>query len=49
MGQSRGIALGDGGFKAEEESDSIEYTGRLFGGLMEDLKRKAPFFGKGIC
>lgn len=37
VGQSRGIALGDGGFKAEEESDSIEYTGRLFGDFSDGM------------
>ena len=44
IGQSRGVTLGDGGFKKEEESDEIAYTGRLFGGLIDDVKRKAKYY-----
>ena len=44
IGQSRGVTLGDGGFKKEEESDEIAYTGRIFGGLLDDIKRKSKHY-----
>ena len=45
LGRSRGVALGDGGFKDEEQGDTITYTGRFCGGLMDDVKRKIRHYG----
>ena len=28
----------------EEEEDGLQFTGRLFGGLMDDIRRKAPWY-----
>ena len=46
VGQSEGVDFGDGGAKAEEHQvgDELRRTGRLFGGLVGDIKRKKPFF-----
>ena len=30
--------------KAREEDDGLQFTGRLFGGLVNDVKRKLPWF-----
>ena len=45
VGQSEGISFGDGGFKASEHDigEELQRTGRFCGGLIDDIKRKAPF------
>ena len=30
--------------KEAEEDDSLKFTGRLFGGLMADIRRKLPWY-----
>ena len=30
--------------KEHGEDDSLQFTGRLFGGLMADIRRKLPFY-----
>ena len=49
VGQSSGIAFGDGGFKASEHDigPELQRTGRFCGGLIDDIKRKAPFIANG--
>ena len=46
IGQSQGIDFGDGGAKGDEHvvGSELTRTGRLCGGLFDDIKRKRPFF-----
>ncbi|CBY21440.1 unnamed protein product [Oikopleura dioica] len=45
-GHSQGVGYGTGGLKNSEHEldDSLRRTGRLFGGLMNDIRRKAPWY-----
>ena len=46
MGQSQGVDFGDGGAHEEEDQlgDELACTKRFCGGLISDIKRKAPFY-----
>lgn len=45
-GHSQGVGYGDGGMRpADHEMDeALKRTGKLFGGLVADVKRKLPFY-----
>ena len=45
-GHSQGVGYGDGGSRPSEHQldDALKRTGRLFGGLIADVKRKLPFY-----
>ena len=45
-GHSQGVGYGDGGLKpsSHEVDDALKRTGRLFGGFLNDIKRKKPFY-----
>jgi anion exchange protein len=45
-GHSQGVGYGTGGLKNSDHEldDSLRRTGRLFGGLMNDIRRKAPWY-----
>ena len=46
MGQSQGVDFGDGGAHEEENhlGDELACSRRFCGGLISDIKRKAPFY-----
>ena len=45
-GHSQGVGYGDGGTARSnhELDDALQRTGRLFGGMINDIKRKKPFY-----
>ena len=45
-GHSQGVGYGDGGNQKSlhELDDALKRTGKLFGGMINDIKRKKPFY-----
>ena len=45
-GHSQGVGYGDGGKNKQnhELDDALTRTGRLFGGMINDIKRKKPYY-----